>query len=86
MKCLSSDNNCTLVLYTNQTFVLLQVLNTIMAKPYEFNWQKEVPSFLQEGAVFDRYEEVTMLLIFSLSKHSKNYLILIRVLSVLSHK
>uniref|UniRef100_A0A9L0TS58 Phosphoinositide phospholipase C n=2 Tax=Equus TaxID=9789 RepID=A0A9L0TS58_HORSE len=28
-----------------------------MAKPYEFNWQKEVPSFLQEGAVFDRYEE-----------------------------
>ncbi|VTJ79951.1 Hypothetical predicted protein, partial [Marmota monax] len=33
------------------------VLNIIMAKPYEFNWQKEVPSFLQEGAVFDRYEE-----------------------------
>lgn len=29
-----------------------------MAKPYEFNWQKPVPSFLQEGAVFDRYEEV----------------------------
>nr|XP_033793286.1 1-phosphatidylinositol 4,5-bisphosphate phosphodiesterase beta-4 isoform X2 [Geotrypetes seraphini] len=28
-----------------------------MAKPYEFNWQKSVPSFLQEGAVFDRYEE-----------------------------
>nr|KAF6423396.1 phospholipase C beta 4 [Rousettus aegyptiacus] len=28
-----------------------------MAKPYEFNWQKEVPSFLQEGAIFDRYEE-----------------------------
>ncbi|XP_023593333.1 1-phosphatidylinositol 4,5-bisphosphate phosphodiesterase beta-4 [Trichechus manatus latirostris] len=28
-----------------------------MAKPYEFNWQKEVPSFLQDGAVFDRYEE-----------------------------
>ncbi|XP_066090768.1 1-phosphatidylinositol 4,5-bisphosphate phosphodiesterase beta-4 isoform X2 [Saccopteryx bilineata] len=34
-----------------------QVLNIIMAKPYEFNWQKEVPSFLQEGAIFDRYEE-----------------------------
>ncbi|XP_010353582.1 1-phosphatidylinositol 4,5-bisphosphate phosphodiesterase beta-4 isoform X3 [Rhinopithecus roxellana] len=34
-----------------------EVLNIIMAKPYEFNWQKEVPSFLQEGAVFDRYEE-----------------------------
>ncbi|XP_048362292.1 LOW QUALITY PROTEIN: 1-phosphatidylinositol 4,5-bisphosphate phosphodiesterase beta-4-like [Sphaerodactylus townsendi] len=28
-----------------------------MAKPYEFNWQKPVPSFLQEGAMFDRYEE-----------------------------
>ncbi|XP_043912527.1 1-phosphatidylinositol 4,5-bisphosphate phosphodiesterase beta-4 [Protopterus annectens] len=28
-----------------------------MAKPYEFNWQKPVPSFMQEGAVFDRYEE-----------------------------
>nr|XP_054397542.1 1-phosphatidylinositol 4,5-bisphosphate phosphodiesterase beta-4 isoform X1 [Pongo abelii]XP_054397543.1 1-phosphatidylinositol 4,5-bisphosphate phosphodiesterase beta-4 isoform X1 [Pongo abelii]XP_054397544.1 1-phosphatidylinositol 4,5-bisphosphate phosphodiesterase beta-4 isoform X1 [Pongo abelii] len=36
---------------------VLEVLNIIMAKPYEFNWQKEVPSFLQEGAVFDRYEE-----------------------------
>ncbi|XP_027478846.1 1-phosphatidylinositol 4,5-bisphosphate phosphodiesterase beta-4 isoform X3 [Zalophus californianus] len=34
-----------------------QVLSVIMAKPYEFNWQKEVPSFLQEGAIFDRYEE-----------------------------
>ncbi|XP_048698506.1 1-phosphatidylinositol 4,5-bisphosphate phosphodiesterase beta-4 isoform X2 [Caretta caretta] len=29
----------------------------IMAKPYEFNWQKSVPSFMQDGAVFDRYEE-----------------------------
>lgn len=28
-----------------------------MAKPYEFNWQKAVPAFMQEGAVFDRYEE-----------------------------
>ncbi|XP_015138977.1 1-phosphatidylinositol 4,5-bisphosphate phosphodiesterase beta-4 isoform X7 [Gallus gallus] len=28
-----------------------------MAKPYEFNWQKPVPSFMQDGAVFDRYEE-----------------------------
>ncbi|KAM3853602.1 1-phosphatidylinositol 4,5-bisphosphate phosphodiesterase beta-4 isoform 1-T8 [Vipera latastei] len=28
-----------------------------MAKPYEFNWQKSVPSFLQDGAIFDRYEE-----------------------------
>ncbi|XP_053527123.1 1-phosphatidylinositol 4,5-bisphosphate phosphodiesterase beta-4 isoform X3 [Artibeus jamaicensis] len=32
-----------------------------MAKPYEFNWQKEVPSFLQEGAIFDRYEEESFL-------------------------
>ncbi|XP_068088624.1 1-phosphatidylinositol 4,5-bisphosphate phosphodiesterase beta-4 isoform X8 [Hyperolius riggenbachi] len=28
-----------------------------MAKAYEFNWQKAVPAFMQEGAVFDRYEE-----------------------------
>nr|XP_006000034.1 PREDICTED: 1-phosphatidylinositol 4,5-bisphosphate phosphodiesterase beta-4-like [Latimeria chalumnae]XP_006000035.1 PREDICTED: 1-phosphatidylinositol 4,5-bisphosphate phosphodiesterase beta-4-like [Latimeria chalumnae]XP_006000036.1 PREDICTED: 1-phosphatidylinositol 4,5-bisphosphate phosphodiesterase beta-4-like [Latimeria chalumnae] len=28
-----------------------------MAKAYEFNWQKSVPPFMQEGAVFDRYEE-----------------------------
>ncbi|KAM9317409.1 1-phosphatidylinositol 4,5-bisphosphate phosphodiesterase beta-4 [Gastrophryne carolinensis] len=28
-----------------------------MAKLYEFNWQKPVPMFMQEGAVFDRYEE-----------------------------
>ncbi|KAM3931518.1 1-phosphatidylinositol 4,5-bisphosphate phosphodiesterase beta-4 isoform 3-T5 [Leptodactylus fuscus] len=28
-----------------------------MAKPYEFNWQKPVPSFMQDGAMFDRYEE-----------------------------
>ncbi|XP_075452136.1 1-phosphatidylinositol 4,5-bisphosphate phosphodiesterase beta-4 isoform X1 [Ascaphus truei] len=28
-----------------------------MAKPYEFNWQKVVSSFMQDGAVFDRYEE-----------------------------
>lgn len=28
-----------------------------MAKPYEFNWQKSVPSFMQDGAMFDRYEE-----------------------------
>nr|XP_038032971.1 1-phosphatidylinositol 4,5-bisphosphate phosphodiesterase beta-4 isoform X9 [Anas platyrhynchos] len=31
--------------------------SVIMAKPYEFNWQKPVPSFMQDGAVFDRYEE-----------------------------
>jgi hypothetical protein len=58
-----------------------------MAKPYEFNWQKEVPSFLQEGAVFDRYEEVTVPLTFFPSQNTlKSYLILIRVLNVLSHK
>lgn len=67
-------------------FVLPQVLNIIMAKPYEFNWQKEVPSFLQEGAVFDRYEEVKSAVIFFLSKQSNDYLILITVLSILSCK
>ncbi|MCI4389461.1 hypothetical protein PGIGA_G00098390 [Pangasianodon gigas] len=28
-----------------------------MTKSYEFNWQKHVPDFLQEGAVFDRFDE-----------------------------
>ncbi|KAK2884329.1 hypothetical protein Q8A67_017966 [Cirrhinus molitorella] len=28
-----------------------------MTKSYEFNWQKHVPDFLQEGAVFDRIDE-----------------------------
>ncbi|XP_030627021.1 1-phosphatidylinositol 4,5-bisphosphate phosphodiesterase beta-4 [Chanos chanos] len=28
-----------------------------MTKSYEFNWQKYVPDFLQEGAVFDRFDE-----------------------------
>ncbi|XP_067845542.1 1-phosphatidylinositol 4,5-bisphosphate phosphodiesterase beta-4 isoform X3 [Heptranchias perlo] len=28
-----------------------------MAKAYEFMWQKPVPAFMQEGAVFDRFEE-----------------------------
>ncbi|XP_035379954.1 1-phosphatidylinositol 4,5-bisphosphate phosphodiesterase beta-4 isoform X2 [Electrophorus electricus] len=28
-----------------------------MTKLYEFNWQKHVPDFLQEGAVFDRFDE-----------------------------
>uniref|UniRef100_W5KFA6 Phosphoinositide phospholipase C n=1 Tax=Astyanax mexicanus TaxID=7994 RepID=W5KFA6_ASTMX len=28
-----------------------------MTKSYEFNWQKHVPDFLQEGAVFDRLDE-----------------------------
>ncbi|OPJ58869.1 1-phosphatidylinositol 4,5-bisphosphate phosphodiesterase beta-4 [Patagioenas fasciata monilis] len=36
---------------------LLCFSSIIMAKPYEFNWQKPVPSFMQDGAVFDRYEE-----------------------------
>ncbi|KAJ1156561.1 hypothetical protein NDU88_009279 [Pleurodeles waltl] len=33
------------------------VYDLTMAKPYEFNWQKVVPAFMQDGAVFDRYEE-----------------------------
>ncbi|XP_058612490.1 1-phosphatidylinositol 4,5-bisphosphate phosphodiesterase beta-4 isoform X1 [Onychostoma macrolepis] len=28
-----------------------------MTKSYEFNWQKRIPDFLQEGAVFDRFDE-----------------------------
>ncbi|XP_077094408.1 1-phosphatidylinositol 4,5-bisphosphate phosphodiesterase beta-4 isoform X2 [Siphateles boraxobius] len=28
-----------------------------MAKPYEFNWQRSVPHFMQEGAYFDRFDE-----------------------------
>lgn len=52
-----------------------------MAKPYEFNWQKEVPSFLQEGAIFDRYEEVKKYYSSFRSKHSYNYFILIIGLS-----
>uniref|UniRef100_A0A673KIA5 1-phosphatidylinositol 4,5-bisphosphate phosphodiesterase n=1 Tax=Sinocyclocheilus rhinocerous TaxID=307959 RepID=A0A673KIA5_9TELE len=28
-----------------------------MTKSYKFNWQKHVPDFLQEGAVFDRFDE-----------------------------
>ncbi|KAG7460715.1 hypothetical protein MATL_G00201710 [Megalops atlanticus] len=28
-----------------------------MTKSYEFNWQKHLPDFMQEGAPFDRYEE-----------------------------
>ncbi|XP_031435590.1 1-phosphatidylinositol 4,5-bisphosphate phosphodiesterase beta-4 isoform X2 [Clupea harengus] len=28
-----------------------------MARAYEFNWQKPLPSFMQEGAYFDRFEE-----------------------------
>uniref|UniRef100_A0A9J7XBN4 1-phosphatidylinositol 4,5-bisphosphate phosphodiesterase n=1 Tax=Cyprinus carpio carpio TaxID=630221 RepID=A0A9J7XBN4_CYPCA len=28
-----------------------------MTKSYQFNWQKHIPDFLQEGAVFDRFDE-----------------------------
>ncbi|XP_021322946.2 1-phosphatidylinositol 4,5-bisphosphate phosphodiesterase beta-4 isoform X1 [Danio rerio] len=28
-----------------------------MAKPYEFNWQRPVPQFMQKGACFDRFDE-----------------------------
>uniref|UniRef100_A0A671T6E5 Phosphoinositide phospholipase C n=1 Tax=Sinocyclocheilus anshuiensis TaxID=1608454 RepID=A0A671T6E5_9TELE len=31
-----------------------------MTKSYEFNWQKHIPDFLQEGAVFDRFDEVNI--------------------------
>lgn len=29
-----------------------------MTKSYEFNWQKHLPEFMQEGAPFDRFDEV----------------------------
>lgn len=29
-----------------------------MTKSYEFNWQKHLPVFMQEGASFDRFDEV----------------------------
>ncbi|XP_063040753.1 1-phosphatidylinositol 4,5-bisphosphate phosphodiesterase beta-4 [Engraulis encrasicolus] len=29
----------------------------VMARAYEFNWQKPLPAFMQEGAYFDRFEE-----------------------------
>lgn len=29
-----------------------------MTKLYEFDWQKSIPEFVQEGAIFDRFEEV----------------------------
>ncbi|XP_064882334.1 1-phosphatidylinositol 4,5-bisphosphate phosphodiesterase beta-4-like [Oncorhynchus nerka] len=28
-----------------------------MTKSYEFNWQKHLPGFMQEGASFDRFDE-----------------------------
>uniref|UniRef100_A0A3P9A0E5 1-phosphatidylinositol 4,5-bisphosphate phosphodiesterase n=1 Tax=Esox lucius TaxID=8010 RepID=A0A3P9A0E5_ESOLU len=33
-----------------------------MTKSYEFNWQKHLPAFMQEGASFDRFDEVRSLL------------------------
>lgn len=35
----------------------------VMTKSYEFNWQKRVPEFLQEGAAFDRFDEVNALIL-----------------------
>ncbi|XP_073789954.1 1-phosphatidylinositol 4,5-bisphosphate phosphodiesterase beta-4 isoform X4 [Danio rerio] len=32
-------------------------LRAVMTKSYEFNWQKHIPDFLQEGAAFDRFDE-----------------------------
>lgn len=29
-----------------------------MTKSYEFNWQRHLPEFMQEGAAFDRFDEV----------------------------
>ncbi|KAJ8290553.1 hypothetical protein GJAV_G00014400 [Gymnothorax javanicus] len=30
---------------------------TTMAKAYEFNWQRNIPKFMQDGASFDRFDE-----------------------------
>ncbi len=32
-----------------------------MTKSYEFNWQKHLPEFMQEGASFDRFDEVKIM-------------------------
>ncbi|CAG01495.1 unnamed protein product [Tetraodon nigroviridis] len=32
-------------------------LRAAMTKSYEFNWQKHLPEFMQEGAYFDRFDE-----------------------------
>lgn len=31
----------------------------VMAKQYDFNWRREVPEALMNGALFDRYDEDT---------------------------
>lgn len=44
------------------TFLHLSFLSAgslaAMTKSYEFNWQKHLPEFMQEGASFDRFDEV----------------------------
>lgn len=40
---------------------LLSGLWAAMTKSYEFNWQKHLPEFMQEGASFDRFDEVKMI-------------------------
>lgn len=39
-------------------FPLLSGSWAAMTKSYEFNWQKHLPEFMQEGASFDRFDEV----------------------------
>ncbi|XP_039915055.1 1-phosphatidylinositol 4,5-bisphosphate phosphodiesterase beta-4 isoform X4 [Hirundo rustica] len=53
----SSSVNCSDLRGQSQRRARQGFSPVIMAKPYEFNWQKPVPSFMQDGAVFDRYEE-----------------------------
>ena len=43
-----------------------------MAKQFEFQWQIPVPEYLQNGAIFDRWDEVS-------------YQLLIRVIGVHCH-
>uniref|UniRef100_A0A673BKW9 1-phosphatidylinositol 4,5-bisphosphate phosphodiesterase n=1 Tax=Sphaeramia orbicularis TaxID=375764 RepID=A0A673BKW9_9TELE len=35
-----------------------------MTKSYEFNWQKHLPEFMQEGATFDRFDECDTCVLF----------------------
>lgn len=39
-------------------YSFLSGLWAAMTKSYEFNWQKHLPEFMQEGASFDRFDEV----------------------------
>lgn len=39
-------------------FICVSGLWAAMTKSYEFNWQKHLPEYMQEGRLFDRFDEV----------------------------